>query len=106
MSFAEGKRIIGAESDPPGAAEIDEKALGIGIVNEGIDVEVRGFCCGRQIAARGCLIVDGAEIGTNMKGVLDATNRKRKRAASMGEGDPEFRKSRENAAENHRANGE
>ena len=106
MSFAQGEWIIGAESDPLRAEKFDEKAQGIGIVNEGIDVEVRGFCCGRQIAARSCLIVDGAEIGTNVKGVLDATNRKRKRAAAMGEGDPEFWKSRENAAENHRANGE
>jgi hypothetical protein len=40
-----------------------------GIVNEGIDVEVRGTIAGREITARRGVVADRAKISANVEGV-------------------------------------
>src|ERR1043165_5172955 len=87
VRLAEGEGIIGPERDAGCTEEMDEKTQRIGVMNERIDVEMGGFSAAREIMARIGFVIDGAQIGTNVKAVFDAADREWKRAAAMGEGD-------------------
>ena len=106
MRFAERERVIGAEGDTLCAEEFDQEAQSIGIMDERVDVEVREGVIVREIVARICVVIGGAQIGANVEGVLDSADGEGEGAAAVGEGDAEFRETGEDAAENHRANSE
>src|SRR4051794_19907086 len=106
MRFAEREWVIAAERDALNAEEFDKKAQRVGVVDEGVDVEMRGSSIVREIKARICVVIGGAQIGADVKAVLDPADGEWKRAAAMGEGDAKFGEAREDAAENHRTNGE
>ncbi|MEY2549478.1 MAG: hypothetical protein QOD64_2060, partial [Verrucomicrobiota bacterium] len=69
MRFSQRERVIGAESDPRSAEEFHKKPEGIGVVNKRIDVEARWLLSGREKAAGRFLVINGAQVGTDVKGV-------------------------------------
>src|SRR3954467_14055756 len=106
MRFPQRERVIGPESDTRSAEEFHEKPQGIGVVNKRIDVEARWLLRGREKAARRCLVINGAQIGTDVKGMFYPADREGERAPAMGESHAQFWEPSEDASEDHRTNRE
>src|SRR3954464_1973578 len=70
-------------------------------MDQRIDIEASRSRTVSQISASVNLIINGTEIRPDFKGVLDSSDRERKRPSTMGEGDTEFGKPLKDPAENH-----
>src|SRR4051812_47623058 len=67
---------------------------------------MRGLARFGEVAARVAVVVSCAQIRTNVKRVFNSANGEGNCTATMGKGNAKLRKSREDATEHHRTDGE